>query len=101
MAKITVLKHVLALLGEMDLRYRQRFEAQNLAIDAARIAADKAIAKAEAAAEKRFENVSELQHQSDQSAGRGRGLSIAWGVVIAVVGIAVAAAALFIKGTHA
>ena len=79
-APVAVLDHILALLAEMDLRYQQRFDAQNTALDAARLAAkegvttaltaaEKAVNKAEIAAEKRFESVNEFRAQlTDQAA---------------------------------
>jgi hypothetical protein len=68
----TVLTHVQALLREMDLRYQQRFDAQQQALDAAllaqeksvqtaMIASEKAIVKSEVAAEKRFDGVNEFR----------------------------------------
>jgi Fe2+ transport system protein B len=67
------------LLGEMDLRYQQRYDAQIKALDAALLAAEKAVQtallaakeavnKAEGAAERRFEAVNEFRAQlSDQA----------------------------------
>jgi hypothetical protein len=63
---------VLALLAEADLRYQQRFDAQNTALDAARvaakegvttalIAAEKAVTKAEVATENRLTLLNELR----------------------------------------
>jgi hypothetical protein len=64
---------------ERDLRYQQRFDAQNTALDAARvaakegvttalIAAEKAVDKANIANEKRFEGVNEFrQTLADQA----------------------------------
>jgi hypothetical protein len=59
-------------LAAADLRYQQRFEAQKTALDAARVAdkemvtaslasADRAVLKAEAASERRFESVNEFR----------------------------------------
>lgn len=81
--QITIQDHVLALLAEMDqryrvvlvemdLRYQQRFDAQTRALDAALLAAEKAVqtaltaaekavTKAETAAEKRFDSVNEFR----------------------------------------
>lgn len=80
---ITVLDHILALLAEldiryrlllaeMDLRYQQRFDAQSLALSAALLSAekavqtalataDRAVIKAETATEKRFDAVNEFR----------------------------------------
>jgi hypothetical protein len=78
--RVTLLQHILALLGEMDLRYQQRFDAQGQALTAALlaaekavqtalIAAEKAVTKAETANEKRFESVNEFRKTlSDQTA---------------------------------
>jgi hypothetical protein len=71
-ATVTVLDHVRSLLAEMDLRYQQRFEGQNKAVDTALVAAgeavtvalmaaEKAVAKAEVAAERRFDWVREFR----------------------------------------
>ena len=81
--EVRVLDHVQALLAEMDQRYRERFEAQTKALDAAFLAnntavqaallsqqtavtaamtaADRAVQKAEIAAEKRFDGVNEFR----------------------------------------
>jgi Flp pilus assembly protein TadB len=65
----TLRQHVTALLAEKDLRDQQRFEAQSSAIAAALLAAEKAVTKAEAANERRFEGVNEFrQTLSDQAA---------------------------------
>lgn len=58
---VSVLEHVTALLTEMNLRYQQRFDAQTTAINAALLAAEKAVTKAEIAADKRFELLNELR----------------------------------------
>jgi hypothetical protein len=69
---VTVLDHIKALLAEMDLRYQQRFDAQTRALDAALLAAekavqtalataDRAVIKAETATEKRFDAVNEFR----------------------------------------
>lgn len=60
---VPVLDHVRALLREIELRNEQRFVAQRQAVDAALAAADRAVLKAEAAAEKRFEGVNEFRGQ--------------------------------------
>jgi hypothetical protein len=63
-----------SLLKEIDLRYQQRFDAQQKALEAAllaqekavqtaMIAAEKAVAKAEVAAEKRFDSNNEFREQ--------------------------------------
>lgn len=63
------MEHILALLAEMDLRYQQRFDAQKEGVASALTAAEKAVHKAESAAEKRFESVNEFRGQlTDQAA---------------------------------
>jgi hypothetical protein len=57
----TVLTHLTALIESNDRRYEQRFVAQALATDAALAAAERAVLKAEAAAERRFEGVNEFR----------------------------------------
>jgi len=50
-----------------DLRYQQRFDAAEKAVQAALSAADRAVSKAELASEKRFEGVNEFRNTlSDQ-----------------------------------
>lgn len=84
----TALDHVLALLASVDLRYEQRFQASEKALDlgfssqksaidaafaaqkdainAALASADRAVSKAELATEKRFESVNEFRGTLDQ-----------------------------------
>jgi hypothetical protein len=59
----TITSHAffVAVLEEMDRRYEQRFEAQEKAVSAALSSAQVAVAKAETAAEKRFEGLNELR----------------------------------------
>ena len=65
----TLLAHIRALMSEADRRYEQRFEAQEKAVGAALAAADRAVVKAELAADKRFDGVNEFrQTLSDQNA---------------------------------
>lgn len=56
-----VLTHLTAVIDGNDRRYEARFVAQALATDAALAAAERAVLKAEAAAEKRFEGVNEFR----------------------------------------
>lgn len=75
----TLRVHLIALIKANDQRYDQRFEAQNNAfnvafaaeqefVKAALAAADKAVAKAEGASEKRFDAINEFrQSLSDQA----------------------------------
>lgn len=76
----TLLAHFRELINERDIRYQQRFEgqdravqaalaAQEKAVSAALSAAERAVLKAEAAAERRFESQNEFRGQlSDQAA---------------------------------
>ena len=57
----TLKEHTEDLLSEMDKRNEQRFTASEKAINAALAAADRAVMKAETAAEKRFESVNEFR----------------------------------------
>lgn len=77
---IDLREHFEALLKETDLRYQQRFDAQQKALEAAllaqekavqtaMIAAEKAVAKAEVAAEKRFDSNNEFREQLRDQAG--------------------------------
>lgn len=68
MKAVSVLEHVKALLAEKDKRDEQRFQANKEAINAALLAAEKAVVKAEAAAEKRFEGTNEFRAQLDDQA---------------------------------
>lgn len=74
---VNILDYVRSLLAEMDLRYQQRFDGQNKAVDAALAAAgeavsvalaaaEKAVAKAEVAAERRFDWVGEFRSVYDE-----------------------------------
>lgn len=88
---VSLLDHMLSLLAAADLRYQQRFDAQERALQAALLAQEKAVAaallaqqtavaaaqsaadrattKAENAAERRFESVNEFRAQlTDQAA---------------------------------
>lgn len=69
---VSVLDHVKALMAEMDLRYQQRFEGQERAMEAAfaaakeavgaaLAAAKEAVTKAEVASEKRLDGLNELR----------------------------------------
>jgi len=65
----TLKKYVEALFAERDARYSQRFTDSETATRAALAAAEKAVAKAETASERRFEAVNEFrQTLSDQAA---------------------------------
>lgn len=115
--KINLLDHILAILDERDLRYQQRFEAQMLAINAALLAAKEAVIKAEVATGNKFESVNEfrktlsdqagtftartefssLKERMDRNEGKGSMAGVVWGGFIAVAGIAVAIAAIWIR----
>ena len=59
---------MISLFEERDTRYQQRFEAQEHSLQSALNAADRAVAKAETATEKRFEGVNEFRSQlADQA----------------------------------
>lgn len=57
----TAMFHLLSVTASNDRRYEQRFEAQEKAVGNAIFAADRAVVKAEAATEKRFESVNEFR----------------------------------------
>jgi hypothetical protein len=77
-SEISLRDYLESLISERDRRYEQKFNDTKIAVDAALIAADKAVAaalagqkeavtKAEVAAEKRFESVNEFRNTlSDQ-----------------------------------
>jgi hypothetical protein len=77
---LTLREHIERLLVEMDLRHQQRFDAQQQALTAALLSAEKAVqtamaasekavAKAENATERRFESVNEFRKTlADQTA---------------------------------
>lgn len=58
----TLREHLLSLRDADHIRYEQRFVATSLATDAALTAAERAVLKAEAASEKRFESVNEFRN---------------------------------------
>lgn len=61
--------HVAGMRAEADRRYEQRFQDQEKAVAAALAAADRAVAKAELAANSRFDSVNEFRAQlTDQTA---------------------------------
>ena len=92
-------------IGAADKRYEQRFLAQEKAVDSALIEREKAVIKAEIASEKRFdalantftEKIDSLATSRDASGGFGRGLSVAWAVVIGAVTVI----ASYLVATHA
>jgi hypothetical protein len=110
-------EHFEALLEQMELRYEQRFQAQNSAIQAALLSTKEAISKSDAAVEKRFDSVNEFRGQLndqtktfasvekvdaviqriDRMEGKSIGYSSMYGWLAALAGIAIAAAALFLK----
>ena len=122
--EVSLRQHIEALLAETNLRNQQRFEAQTKAIDAALLAAEKAVTKAETATERRFESVNEFrQTLSDQTktfisrielesyvrsltelsarvnimSGSTIGSQTLWGFLIGAAGIAVALFVAFVK----
>jgi hypothetical protein len=61
--------HLFAMLAERDLRYQQRFDAQNDGVDKALAAAKEAVTKSEIADQRRFEGVNEFRATlADQAA---------------------------------
>lgn len=65
----TLREHMIMLLEFRDVRYRERFDAQNQALQAALASAEKAVSKAELAAERRFESMNAFRGQlADQAA---------------------------------
>lgn len=120
----TVREHVLSLLAERDRQYDQRFIAQEKAVQTAMNAAERAVSKAETAAEKRFDAVNEfratladqqrtlmpraeaelqfgritsLEKELTTMRGHGSGIHSGWGYAIGLVGIILAVAALIWK----
>lgn len=113
---ISPFEHLKALLAEMDLRYQQRFDAQTTAINAALLAAEKAVTKAEIAADKRFELLNELRmgvatksdyeaqekliaalsSRLDKQEGKSIGLSSGWGYLIGAIGLVSGLIGIFI-----
>lgn len=62
-------QHISRIFIEHDRRYEQRFEAQEKAVSAALVSADRAGIKAEVAVEKRLDSVNEFRGQlADQAA---------------------------------
>jgi hypothetical protein len=113
-APLSLREHLAALLAEMDKRYQQRFDDQTRAIDAAFAASKEAVAKAEAATERRLEGMNEFrdalqdretrfvnvdQHEAmreilngvvarlDRIEGKSSGISSSWGIVVAIIGL--------------
>lgn len=102
----TLREHIMGLLAEKD---------KQIAI--ALTSAEKAVTKAEAATEKRFDSVNEfrktlsdqassfvtrveydtLKERIDRSEGKSLGLSAGWGYLVGIVGIVIAVAAFFFK----
>ena len=61
--------YVERIVGESDRRNQQRFEAQEKAVQAALAGAERAVTKAEAASEKRFDSLNEIRGaMADQAA---------------------------------
>jgi len=115
----TVYAHLRAVSDERDLRYGQRFVAQEKAVEAALTSAKEAVDKAETAATRRFESVNEFRAQlADQAATfmprleaeqrmsqlsekiddlkgtRSEGIAASWGYLVGAVGIATAIIAI-------
>lgn len=62
-------EHLEAVIESLDTRYDQRFADQQKAVDAALQSAEKAVAKAETASERRFEAVNEFRATLADQAG--------------------------------
>jgi len=113
--EVSLREHIETLLAEKDLRYQQRFDANGAAISAALLAAEKAVTKAEAATERRFEAVNEfrgtlsdqakafvqrveldpisqrladLASRVDRMEGKSTGSAASWSVIVAAIGAA-------------
>ncbi len=67
---VTLRDFMLELLKAADRRYEERFKAQREALTVALSAAEKAVLKAEAATDKRFENVNEFRASLTDMANR-------------------------------
>ena len=67
---VTLRDFMLELLKAADRRYEERFKAQREALTVALTAAEKAVLKAEAATDKRFENVNEFRASLTDMANR-------------------------------
>jgi len=67
---VTLRDFMLELLKAADRRYEERFKAQREALTVALTAAEKAVLKAEAATDKRFENVNEFRASLNDMANR-------------------------------
>jgi chromosome segregation ATPase len=61
LGRVSLRDHILARLEEMNLRYDDRFEAQEKAVASALAAAKEAVNKAESATERRLEGLNELR----------------------------------------
>ena len=79
------------LMDERDKRYNAVAGAQEKAVSAALAAAKEAVIKAEAAADRRFENTNEWRQTVNDllraQQGRGAGLAAGWGWAVAVVSL--------------
>jgi hypothetical protein len=67
---ISVREHLTALIKATDVRYSERFAAQNEALQVALVAAEKAVLKAEVASEKRFESMNEFRGALNDMVGK-------------------------------
>jgi hypothetical protein len=61
MEQVPLKEHIDKLFEERDKRYDQKFADTKIAVDAALAASEKAVIKAESAAERRFESVNEFR----------------------------------------
>lgn len=115
---VLVLKHMTAILAANDTRYREKFEGQEKAVNAALAAAEKAVNVAEAHAEKWRANANEwrsamtdrenrfvtqaeyalLKERMDKHEGSSRGMRDLWGWIAAGVMTLVALVGVFLRG---
>ena len=68
MANVSLHKHLRVVIDERDVRYQQRFDAQEQAMQAALVATREAITKAEAATNARLALLNEFRAQAEQQA---------------------------------
>lgn len=110
---------ILARIEGNDKRYEQRFAAQETAVSAALLSAEKAVTKAETATENRLillnelrtgvatkeqmdalsTRLSDMKERQDKLEGRGTGASALWGYVVGAVGFVVALVSLYLMLT--
>jgi len=94
----TLQEHLISIMDERDRLYDQRFTAQEKAVATAMVSAKEAVAKAEAAVERRLENTNEWRQVINDlvkaQQGSAGGIKASWGVALALISLAIAAFAL-------